>query len=202
MIDQTQPTPVAPRFISLRWRFLFPLTLVVLVLAMVGAYALARIQGGGIGEAERNILYESSRAVASRSIELFERQRAEAQRVAFTIGIPEAIRAQQQTSLHAILEGIAVAGNLDSIIVTDAEGVEVAGLLRNISADFVDYTVSTGTDLQDETIVQDSLTEDMTGISGVLRTPEGMILYTAAPIRLEEELVGLAHQSDNDWIRY
>lgn len=195
MTRTTSDSPASarkPRFVSLRWRFIFPLAIGVMVVAMVGAYTLANNLSGGFVIAEDNVLLQSSQAIAGRAAELYQRQRAEAQRVAFTIGVPEAIRARQSTSLHAMLEGLAATANLDSIIVTDANGIEVAGLLRVKTPDFTDYSVSTDTNLREEPLVKAVIENGKSGLSGLMRTPEGMLLYTVAPIQANNELVGVA----------
>lgn len=186
---QENPPP-QPTFISLRWRLLLPLAAVVTIVAMVGAYVLAGNLAGGIRVSEDNLLLQGSLAVSGRAVSLFDEQRAEARRAAFTVGVAPAIRAGQSTSLHAMLEDMARAANLDSIIVTDAQGIEVTGLLRAVTSTFTDYAVSTGTDLSDQPIVQDVLLSDVIGATGLLRTPEGLLLYTGVPVELDGERVG------------
>ena len=89
-----QPTSDKPtvRFISLRWRSLLPLTLAVLVVAMLGAYGLMSQLGGGFASAEENLLRRSGEAVLGEMQDLDIHLANEAQRIAYTIGIPEAIR--------------------------------------------------------------------------------------------------------------
>lgn len=195
-MTRNTPAPAAssrkPRFVSLRWRFIFPLAIVVMIVAMVGAYALANNLSGGFVVAEDNVLLQSSQSIAGRTAELYQRQRAEVQRVAYTVGVPEAIRARQAPSLHAMLEGLAVAAGMDSIIVTDAKGVEVAGLLRVKTAEFTDYSISTETDLSQEALIRQVIDAGKNGVSGLMRTPQGILLYTAAPIMAQDELAGVA----------
>lgn len=189
-----QPTSDKPRvrFISMRWRSLLPLTLAVLVVAMLGAYGLMSQMGGGFASAEENLLRRSGEAVLGQMQDLDVHLATEAQRIAYTIGIPEAIRARQPVSLHALLEGLAAAGQLDSAIVTDSGGVEVAGLLRTETAEFTDYSIATNTSLADSPLVQPILAKQSERTSGILLTPNGPLLYTAVPIWANEELVGVA----------
>ncbi|RMG83029.1 MAG: hypothetical protein D6712_13735, partial [Chloroflexi bacterium] len=178
------------RFISLRWRFLFPLFLVLLVAAMIGAYAIANNLSYGVGVSQQNVLLQSSRTVSERTVDLYTRQHAEAQRIAFTSGIPEALLSGDVATLHAALEGAALAAGLDSVIITDAQGREVAGLQRVSTTEFTDYVISSGTDLSTEPIVQSVLNDQQTQTSGLFNTPEGLILYTAVPIRQDDETIG------------
>jgi two-component system sensor histidine kinase VicK len=194
MIENTQPSRAVsakPRFISLRWRLTYPLALMLLLIAMPSAYLLTRNLSGGFASAEDNALLQNSQAVANRTVKLYERLRAEAQRVAFTAGIPEAIRAQQQPSLQAMLESLAATANLDSLIITDATGLEMTGLLRVITADFADYSVSTNTNLSAAPPIQQIL-GGQTTTSGILRTFEGLLLVVAVPINFEAQLTGVA----------
>jgi hypothetical protein len=183
---QTDPTP-QPRFISLRWRFIFPLFLVMLLVAMLGAYAVAINLGGGLEVSQRNILLQSSRAVAERAAGLYERQRQEAQRIAFTVGVAESIRDRQSASLHSILEGLA-RGAADSVIVIDTAGLEVLGCSAWRTGD---YAVNIGGDLSDQPIIRGVLDEGYVGATGLVRTPEGIMLFTAVPASLGDELVGV-----------
>lgn len=194
MTDNTQPSRAVtapPRFISLRWRLTYPLVVILLLIAMPGAYVLTRNLSGGFVVAEDNALLQNSQAVANRAVKLYEHLRAEAQRAAYTVGIPEAIRAQQSTSLQPMLESLAATADVDSIIITDATGLEVTGLLRVSTADFTDYSVSTHTDLSVQPPVQQILTGQATA-SGILRTFEGLLLVVAVPITFEEQLTGVA----------
>lgn len=189
-----QPTSDKPtvRFISMRWRSILPLTLAVLVVAMLGAYGLMSQMGGGFASAEENLLRRSGEAVLGQMQDLDIHLANEAQRIAYTVGVPEAIRARQPVSLHALLEGLAAAGQLDSAIVTDSGGIEVAGLLRTETAEFTDYSIASTTSLANTFLVQPILAKQSERTSGILLTPNGPLLYTAVPIRMDDELVGVA----------
>ncbi len=191
-VQSSEKSNISPhsRFISLRWRFLLPLFMVLLVAAMIGAYAIANNLSYGVGVSQQNVLLQSSRAVAERAVDLYTSQHAEAQRIAFTSGIPDALLNGDVAALHTALEGAAVAAGLDSVIIVDAQGQEVAGLQRVSTAEFTDYAVSSGTDLDAELIVQAILNKQETQASGLLNTPEGFTLYTAVPIRREDEIIG------------
>lgn len=188
----TAETPAAPkpkRFISLRWRFTLPLFIVVLLAAMGGAYLLARSLGGGLAAVQDTTLLETSRAVAQRAVDLYNRQRQEAQRIAFTEGVVEGIEGQQAEGLHSILEGLARVADLDGVIVTDASGVEVLGLQRVPGED--DYALSTGTDLGEQAIIRDVLDAGFVGATALMRTNEGLMLFTAVPASAEDRVTGV-----------
>jgi signal transduction histidine kinase len=187
MTTGTKKTP----FVSLRWRFLLPIFVVVLISAMSGAYYLGSRLTGSMEIPQLNILLESSRAIADRAAVLYDRDRAEAERIAFTNGVTEMIVNGQSRKLQLLLEGSARLAELDSLIVTNARGEEVLGLLRG-EGESQDYTVSTGTDLSAEEIFQSAANEDFPGTTAVLRTPSGLMLYTAMPVNDGKNLAGVA----------
>lgn len=179
------------RFISLRWRFISPLFVVVLVVAMVGAYFLAQNVAGGLEVSQQNLLLQSSRAVADRSASRYEFHRQEAQRAAFTVGVAEAVQDNDAAVLEPILRSLLRVNNLDNLIVTDVDGVEVLGLQRVASADGTNLALSTETDLGQEAIVQSVIQDGYVGATGFMRTPGGLSLFTAVPIQSDNALVGV-----------
>lgn len=181
-----------PLFISMRWRFILPLFLVIMITAMIGAYMLASQMASGFAISEENVLIQSSQAVANHAVSLYQRQRSEAQRVAFTAGVAEAIIANDVAHLHQILEGLAATANLDSIIVTDPDGIEVVGVLRVRNNETLDYAISTQTDLSIEQIVSATIDEGIIGASSLLQTPQGLLVYVAVPIHHNGGFRGVA----------
>jgi signal transduction histidine kinase len=180
------------RFISLRWRFTLPIAVVLMVTATLGGYLLANSLSANMEIPQMNLLLESSRAIAERAAQLYENQRDEAERVAYTVGVAEAIAGGQAETLHQPLEALARLAELDSLIVTNTQGVEVLGLQRVETSQLVDYSISDGTDLSGEAVIGSVLDEGYLGATGLMRTPEGIVLYTATPIMLNNERVGIA----------
>lgn len=162
-----------------------------MLVAMVGAYFIASQLASGVATSEENVLLQSAQAVSNRSVDLYQRQRTEAQRVAFTIGIAEAVVTQDVQGLVTTLEALAASADVDSIITANAEGLEIAGVLRVREGDFTDYSVSTGTDLRELYPVRALLDDNLIGASGLLQTTRGVIVYVAYPITLGEERVGM-----------
>jgi signal transduction histidine kinase len=181
------------RFISLRWRMMLPLFLVLMVAIMIGAYSLGSKLSINMQAPQVNLLLQNSRAVSARAAALYEQNRLEAQRIAFTSGVPEAIQHNAASDLQTLLEGSARLANLDNVIVTDAQGREVLGLLRvDKAAGGVDYALSSGTDLRSEAIIRAVQNEGYVGATELARTQEGLILYTAVPVSDAAGLVGIA----------
>ncbi len=180
--------PTQPRFVSLRWRLLLPIFIALLVAAMGGAYVLATNMNGGLQVSQTNMLLGSSRAIMERLAGLYDRHLTEAQRAAFTVGVPEAIAAGKVSTLQPTLESLASLADLDSIIVTDAKGIEVVGLLRVDARG--QYAVNTGTDLSREAVTRTVLDNGIVGATALFRAPEGYMLYTAVPVRQKDQIVG------------
>jgi len=189
--SKTKP-PRKPFFVSLRWKFISPLFIVALFIASVGAFLVARYLAGGLVISQENVLLQSSRAVADRAADLYDHQRTESQRVAFTIGIPEAIEAEDADALQPMLESLARVGGLDSVIVTDAEGREVLGVQQVETDGETAFALSDKTDLSQQPIIRSVLDDAYVGATGLLRTPSGVMLFTATPINLGDEFMGIA----------
>jgi two-component system sensor histidine kinase ResE len=179
-----------PRFVSLRWRFLLPLFVGILAAAMTGAYLLASRFSTSLSVPQQNILLSGSQSLNERAASLYEQSRQEAQRVAFTEGVPENVQSGDAGKLQPILEGLARVGDLDSLIVTDARGVEVIGLLRSQSTSI--YAINQHTDLSAQPMVRSVLDTHTVGATALIRSPEGYLLYTAVPVSAGGQVVGAA----------
>ncbi len=182
---------VQPRYISLRWRLMLPLFIALLITAMAGAYALGQSLTQAAAAPQTNLLVQTADGLRSRANDLYERMRLEAQRVAFTRGVADAVRSRTATDLQPILASSARLANLDSIIVTDFQGIEVAGVLRVAQQSNVSYTVSSDTDLHIQSVVRAVLDENIIGATGLLRTPSGLMLYTAVPLLDANQTIGI-----------
>ncbi len=186
-----QPVASSPRFISIRWQIIFPLFLVVLAVSMIGAYLTADRLAQDAAQADARRLTRASAAVQARAEDLLAAQDREALRVAFTGGVPEALVAEDSTALHAVLEPLAAAGNLDYLIVAGLEGQEILGLQRSLdTGGTADYAVSTGADLATLPVIGSALTGATT--SGWMSGSEMIALVTAVPVTLDGEIVGAA----------
>jgi PAS domain S-box-containing protein len=193
-MTKTAPKPrpaQPPTFISLRWRLLFPVTLAVMLVAMLGAYSIASSLTTNYSVAEDNVLRQSAEAVMNRTQEIFVFQRDEAVRVAYTEGVAEAVIAAQSDSLVPVLESLAAVSNLDSIVVTNSRGLEMLGLVRVQTQNLNDYSVSSNSDLSGEILISSVLSGQAVATS-LVRTAEGIMLYTAVPMIKDNLTVGVA----------
>ncbi len=180
-----------PRYISLRWRLFLPVFIALLIVVMMGAYGLGQSLTQTASTPQTNLLIQTGDAFRNHTNDLYEQMVLEAQRVAFTRGVADAVSARLATELQPILETSGRLANLDSIIVTDAQGVEVAGVLRVEQQSNVSYTVSTNTDLHVQSVIRAVLDEKTVGATGLLRTPSGLLLYTAVPMLDSNQPIGI-----------
>jgi PAS domain S-box-containing protein len=178
-------------FISLRWRAIWPLAIMALLLAMAGAYVIGGAAARGAQDREIAHVLDTSRAVADRMAPLGENHRREIMRFAFTQGVADQLLDGNAIALHLLLEPLAVAADLDYLIVTDANGREVVGLQRVATAGGVDYAVASGTDLASIVADQPTLLDYGTGTRvALVRAGQGYALMTAGPIMRVDEQIG------------
>jgi PAS domain S-box-containing protein len=187
-------SPLPTLFVSLRWRFVFPLALVVMFIAMIGAYSLAYYFTSSFSATEDQLVLQSAEAVQDRLTELFVALRSEAVRVAYTSGVSTQITSGQAEPLSVILKNNATLAGIDSLIAVNSYGQEIAGILWVQSADA--YSVSTNTQLGTEGFVA-RLLEGDEGSAALIRTAEGWLLYAGVPIVQDYLVTGavLAGQS-------
>lgn len=179
------------QFLSLRWRFITPLFVVVMIVAVAGAYFLARNLTGGLRPSQENLLLQTSRSIAERTAQLYDYQRQEAQRVAFTSGIPEALRDNQPVLLEPLLKSLLQINELDTLIVTDTTGREVLGIQRTTTGSETQFALSTETNLGNEPLIRAVLDDAFNGATGFLRTPGGLMLFTAVPVNIDGLPIGV-----------
>ncbi|MBZ0279962.1 MAG: PAS domain-containing protein [Anaerolineae bacterium] len=173
-------TPVKKtRFISLRWRFTVPLFAVILTAAMVGSYFLGARVSGTMDTPQVNLLLQSSRAINQRAAELYAQTRTEAQRLAFTQGVADALGEGDADRLLELVDAQVRLSRLDAVTLVNRRGAEVLSLLRTETADGSDYAVNSGTLLDDQPLIEAGMAGEATGIS---RTNEGYMVFVSVPV--------------------
>ncbi|WP_162909376.1 ATP-binding protein [Aggregatilinea lenta] len=189
------PQPPGPpvqraRYLSIRWQIIFPVFLVVLAVSMLGAYVTADRLASEAADADARHLTRARTAVQTRADALLAAQDREALRAAFTGGVPDALAAHDATTLHDVLEPLAAAGDLDTLIVAGADGQEALGLQRSLNAQgAADYAVSTGAHLAEVPVVAVALAGGTA--SGWLSSGESVALVTAVPVMANGDVVGV-----------
>ena len=177
------------RFIPLMVRFVTPINVVLVLIAVVGVFLLSNSLGGNVQTLEQNLLIQSTIQIAEATQTEYNRLAQETRRIAFTQGVAEAIQANNINALQNLLEPIAVATSLDSIIITDSVGQEIIGILHNEQAN--DFSLSQDTNLADERLVSTILNSSSSDSVGILQTPNGSAIYVATPIRSDDSPIGV-----------
>ena len=177
------------RFIPLMVRFVTPINIVLVLIAGMGVFLLSNSLSGNVQAVEVNLLVQSAVQIAEASQVEYNNLLQETQRIAFTQGIAEATEAHDASTLQRLLEPIAIATNLDSVIILDATGQEIVGLLQNNQAN--DFSLSQNTNLANEQLVQNILNTASSENIGILQTPNGSAIYLAMPIHKDDTPIGV-----------
>lgn len=181
---------------QIRWKIIAPYVILTLVLAAGGTFLATRMVTGSLEERFENQLAEAAR-VTSDAVVRREREHLELVRgIAFTEGVPAAIRDQNESALERLIEPLAANSRTELIEVLDLDGQRVFGL-RLIDAEALEYAAFAGDgDRSAWSVVEGVLAEIVDSLGDkyaqIASTEEGYALYTAGPIFQDDELVGVA----------
>lgn len=190
MTSQPQaPDNSTVRFIPLMVRFVTPINLILVVIAVIGVFLLSNSLGGNVATVEQNLLVQTAVQVAESTQAQYNNLLQEAQRIAFTQGIPNAIQANDAETLQVVLDPLATTANLDSVILLNTTGQEIIGLLNNPDANA--FSLSTNTDLSTQPIVDALRNTDSNNTVGLIQTPNGSALYVASEIIRDNNTIGI-----------
>lgn len=182
-------------FVSLRWKLLLPVFVVLAAVAMLGAYLIGERVAQGVRDGEMERLRRTGAAVAARIEQVRVLQMHQWSDVQAAVGPQLALGAlnggPNGNALHGVVEGRARALDLDLALVFDGEGQEVIGLIRTATESGPDYALAEDTPLGEPDPIQAVLTAPGATLRpGVLRTAQGMMLGTAGPVIVNGETVG------------
>ena len=169
-----------PRFVSLRWRF--GLFTIILLLVTGATYLFA--QNTTVTPATENILRQSERTINQQAKTLFDGQAQTAESIAQLSDVGSALEANDGGQVRTVLAGRAARFDVDSVILTDATGGLVVGMLRNEASAQYSEIDSFSTD---DDLVLSSVDTGGAGVFWVANAPQ---LYMTAPVLVEDELVG------------
>lgn len=184
--DQSSHLP----FLSVRWQFLSPFFVILLVVAMIGAFFLSRNLVGGVQISQDNLLLQSSRAVLDRADELYQSQRFAALQTAFLEGLAQDLQKGDMITHQPMLESILRSYRLDTVIIIDTTGRELIGMSRIYMGDDQRLMTSVDVDMSALSIVNAIFLPNADSASGFITTSQGLQLFTAVPIRADDAVVG------------
>ncbi len=179
-------------FVSLRWKTILPLMVLVMVVSMAAAYLIIDAVAREARDNEIDRLLRASRAATERMTALGASQSREVTRIAYTQGVVEMVAANNAAALHPVLEPLAAAADLDYLLVTDPDGREIIGLQRTTTVTgALDYAVASGTDLASLFVSEPAQGAGTTTRSVMVRTGQGHALMTAGPVMRDQEVIGV-----------
>ncbi len=179
--------------LTIRAKLILPYVLLTVLVALVGTLIATRLATANARERFYNQLNESAR-VAADGLVRRERVHLENLRLlVFTDGVAESVALRDLPALEERTLPILLNNRVEVLSVLDAEGMELLTLARQPESNR--YLRTTGTDLAGFAPVRrvlDGVT-DLQGdkYAGLLTTHLGSYLFTAAPIRRADQLVGV-----------
>jgi putative nucleotidyltransferase with HDIG domain len=179
----------------IRWKIVLPYVFLTVVLAVAGSYLATSLVTGSLADRFDNQLAEAGRGVSD-AIVRTEREHLEVVRaVAFTEGIAEAIPAADTDRLADLAEPIAVNAAVERLEVLGASGQRMKTLLLR-DADSLTYAeINDGDNPSDWALVQRVLHREVDDLGDkhaeITQTSQGYVLYTAGPISLNGQVVGV-----------
>jgi len=129
------------RFVSLRWRLILPTFLIVLVLTMISAYVVARSLPSSADMSRVSILFNTGQTVSDRANALVSQEQTSVGQLAGMPDVATALNQRNTDDLGALLENFARRADVDSAIALDANGQDVAGVLRDSSGNYNSTTL-------------------------------------------------------------
>lgn len=179
---------------SLRAKLILPYVLLTLLTALVGIYVITRLVSSTVRERFVNQLYEAARVAADGTVRLERTQLSALRLMVFSEGVPQAVQSGDLERLEETLLPLALNWGMEAVVVLDAQGIEILGLVKD--PELGEYVGTRGSDFSNHPFVARVLNEqtDSQGdkFTGMIETSAGTFLFTSAPIRdTSDELVGV-----------
>lgn len=121
----------SPRYVSLRWRLLFPLVAVLLSIAIVGAYLVSNNLANHYTQRETDTLLATTTHTRAQLLELGEHHTREIFRLVNTSGLRENMASRNTASLTHLTEPNASLAELEAVILVAANGDTILALIGN-----------------------------------------------------------------------
>ncbi|MCH7522536.1 MAG: HD domain-containing protein [Chloroflexi bacterium] len=178
----------------IRWKIVLPYAFLTVVLAVAGSYMATQVVTGSLAERFENQLTEAGRVVAD-SVVRKEREHLETVRaVAFTAGIPDAVRAGDKAKIEGLVGPIAGNAAVERLEILDSQGGRLKTLWLADEEALLYQELSDADDPATWPLVQKALQGEVDELGDkyaqIVETSEGFVLYTAGPITDNGEVVG------------
>jgi signal transduction histidine kinase/methyl-accepting chemotaxis protein len=183
----------------IRFKIILPYALLTLVVALTGAYFSTRLVADSLDERFSLQLYDAGSGVVDNLARREQAHISELNAMAFTIGVPEAIRTNAAEKLQSLVLPLmvnnAVNNKIDRVDIVNADGQQLLEIHHPSGSNRVeDYTTSQGADLSDWPIVQKILS-GVTDAKGdkfvaVTQIDDKPMVVTAGPVKENGQVVG------------
>ncbi len=178
---------------DIRGKIIVPYLILTFAVAVIGLYVVTRLLSSSLDERFNNHLLESGRAVSTGFVRQEIDHLEAARTFSLTAGVAEALRSRDKTQLPDLVLPAATTKGIDVVILVDAEGeTGLSALERDGQLVLVDYDFRTA-----DVWIIERLLEQQSGSAAALRAigehpvDHRYYYFTAAPIALEEEFVGV-----------
>ncbi|MFQ5576511.1 MAG: ATP-binding protein [Anaerolineae bacterium] len=179
---------------SIGAKIILPYLLLTLAVAGAGAYIVTRLVTNTLQERFNNQLLDAGRIVSERIVG-YEKTRLEVLRaVAGSEGVPEALAAGDRETLKKLVPQIIINSTTDAVDLLDINGIQLFGWQRPMYQSGGEGEERSGADYSDVDDVRRVLDGyiDEYGDKRVIlsQTPEGLMIFTIAPVHLDGNRVG------------
>ena len=178
---------------SIRGKIILPYLILTLVVAIIGTYVVIRLVASSLDERLTNQVLEAGRVVSDSVASLELSHIDSAQSVAFTTGLAEALQSGEQSQVAKLARPTASVKGVESLIVVDAQGDEVLHLLRqNGKLQIIEEERNASRLWMVQALLSagDPRGTPKRGL-GLHLTDQRYYYFTAVPVELEGELVGV-----------
>lgn len=185
-------------WLSLRTKIVLPYLLLALLLAIAAAYVCMRVVFDSIEERFVNQLIEAGKLATEWNVGEEERLLSTERLLAFAVGIPDAIRAEDAEKLRELTYPIVVNNREEWVDVLDLRGISIVSLRHRIGSTVEDYEFSRGDDASKQMPFVTKVLQAKSDIwgdkfAGIVSDKRGDYFCVAGPIfDAKGKLVGVA----------
>ena len=178
-----------------RWKIIGPYAALSLIVAFMGTFIITNLVTASLSDRFTNQLVEAGRA-AQDSVVRQERRHLEVLRtVAFTEGVASEIANEDGSQVGEIIEPIAANSGTERIEVLNLAGQRVAGRhledLGTLTYEVPEETPDRSAWTSVQAVLRDEPDARGDKFAEIVTTEAGPAFYTAGPIRLDGEVVGV-----------
>lgn len=168
----------SPRYVSLRWRLLFPLVAVILTIAIVGAYILSSTLAHHYTQQETDALLATTDTTRTQLLTLGEHHTREIFRLANTSGLRENMASRNTTTLLSLVEPNASLAELEAVVIVASNGDALIAIEGNETG----YHALPQTDTAWITPLASILNAEATTAHFIAQPSQAPLIFTVMPV--------------------